>query len=669
MLFNEDDPLSDYNPNNGEEQSDEGFFDEVPPAYGDPFSAENIEAQGHTLVDAAYTDVPITDYRDDEAFYPVEEFGSYADNYPQDASRLNAVHENRHTDQKQHGIDNTEGTVSKVLDTLRNCIAACHERTGAELLDLLTYMLSSDNVMAYIKKTHLKTYERISEVLISLYAEAQHQLVDLEDIPGLEVTSGAVQAEMTLIVTRLHREDLPKVPTATWKALVNHVQRISSRDRALELIAAIHDGDTDADCMDKFRSLEPPSANKTLVNEGYAKSAKAWEDADLAAAAEAPGFRISSGYPTLDYAFTQKDAKGKNTEPLGSWGPGELHIFAAPTGNGKSAAARRLITSAAEDLVVGWGREHDKVLLAITEEAPKIVYQVAGLGKGQPFHHLADNVVIASIGASRRRFIHAIWDCVIDAYHRAKTTGMPIANCGLPAFVVLDYVGGIVEDGEMADTTAIEKTANLLMRGVAAWDVQMMEEFSGESFAAYAGMGWPQGMDAFQPAVLGFAQFKKLADPQWYDPTQRGISIEDFVIPNQDGEQGWEVLPGDFRLPTQSEVRGSGILINHATSLIIGHRSRPQKNPKIVDKDTGKVRLADDRARWLLVKTRNGSDLPFIEMRFDSIPSGLRGQFFDLRAEIALHRKLITPTECYQEIGDPLLPPRPRRSAFDGISY
>ena len=207
------------------------------------------------------------------------------------------------------------------------------------------------------------------------------------------------------------------------------------------------------------------------------------------------------------------------------------------------------------------------------------------------------------------------------------------------------------------------------MRGIAAWDVQFMEEFSGESFAAYAGMSWPTGMDAFQPAVLGFAQFRKLADPQWYDPNARNASTDDFVVPNADGEPGWEVLPGDFRIPTQGEVRGSGILINHATSLIILHRSRPQKNPKVVDEVTGRIHLVDDRARWLLVKTRNGTDLPFIEMRFDSIPSGLRGQFFDRRAEIAIGMGLLEPTECYQEVGDPLLPHRPVRTPFDGVAY
>lgn len=684
MAHDVEDPLFDYDPGEPEISEEDWAgpdYEDLPDSIENPFSDETLEAAGITVVEAdpreqvhSGIEEPewvARDYAADDHFYPVEEYGTYADHYPEDAARMDRQREQRNQRKQQAHADEADAgaTAEQVLDTLRNCLAAMNGRSGQELIDMVLYAMTSKAALSYLDDGRRAVYERLAEVLISEYADAKSRTVDLTDLPGIEVTSGAVQAETAIIVARLGHEDLPKTPTAKWKALVNFVQRIAARQRALALVAAIDAGETDENCMQQFRELEPPSTSKTLVNASFSRSAQEWEEADLAAAAEAPGFRISSGYPMLDFAFTQKDGRGIDSEPRGSWGPGELHIFAAPTGNGKSAAARKLITAAAEDLVVGWGREHDKVLLAITEEAPKVVYQVAGLASGQPFHHLAKNVVIATIGASRRRLIHAVWDCVVDAYHRSKETGAPISSCGLPSFVVLDYVGGIVEDGEGADTSAIEKTANLLMRGVAAWDVQMMEEFSGESFAAYAGMSWPSGMDAFQPAVLGFAQFKKLADPQWYDPKARNASVDDFVIPGADGDQGWEVLPGDFRLPTQTEVRGSGILINHATSLIIGHRSRPQKNPKVVDPTTGRVRLMDDRARWLLVKTRNGADVPFVEMRFDSISSGLRGQFFDRRAEIAISLGKLKPTECYKEPGDPILPFRPVRTPFDGISY
>lgn len=651
----DDDPLSDYDPGVPPQAV---MADDEPDV---PWADDDLAGGWEPPTDPGDGAIE-RDYADDTC-YPVEEYGAYADHYPDHARALEQTRATRNA----QGHDAT--IAERVLDTLRSCIAATQGRTGADLVEMVTYIMTSKHALAHLDEVHLVAYRRLAEILVSEYAEESTRTVDLTEVHGLDAAPGKVRAELSVIVTRLGRDDLPKTPSAAWRALVNYVQRMTARQRALTLVAAIEAGEADETCMEIFRNLEPPSASKALVNSTFSRTAKAWEEADLAAAAEAPGFRISSGYPTLDFAFTLKDAHGRDAEPRGTFGAGEFHVFAAPTGNGKSAAARRLITAAAEDLVVGWGREHDKVLIAITEEAPKIVYQVAGLAKGQPFHHLAQNVVIASVGASRRRFIHAIWDCVIDAYQRAQETGMPISNAGLPSFVVLDYVGGIVEDGESGDTTAIEKTANLLMRGVAAWDVQMMEEFSGESFAAYAGMSWPAGMDAFRPAVLGFAQFKKLADPLFFDPKARGASPDDFVRPSASGEPGWAVLPGDFRLPTQGEVRGSGVLINHATSLIIGHRSRPVSNPKIVDPETGRIRLVDDRARFLLEKTRNSTDLPFIEMRFDSIPSGLRGQFYDRRAEIAIERGLLKPTECYQQAGDPILPMRPNRSPFDGVAY
>jgi hypothetical protein len=654
----DEDPLSDYDPGDPS-LALAGDTPEPPDVPWADLGDEPFDDGWEPPADTG--DGPVErDYREDTS-YPIEEYGTYADHYPDHARELtNARADHTHAGQT---------TAERVLDTLRSCIAACQGRPGADLVDLVTYVMASKAALAYLDDKHREAYQRLVEILVSEYAEEPTRTVDLTEVYGIDAAARKVQAELAVITTRLGRDDLPKTPSAAWRSLVNYVQRMTARQRALALVAKIDAGETDEACMAAFRGLEPPSASKALVNAEFSRSAKEWEEADLAAAAEAPGFRISSGYPTVDYAFTLKDARGRDAEPRGAFGPGELHIFAAPTGNGKSAAARKLITAAAEDLVVGWGREHDKVLIAITEETPKIVYTVAGLAKGQPFHHLAKNVVIASVGASRRRFVHALWDCVVDAYHRSQETGIPISNAGLPSFVVLDYVGGIVEDGESADTTALEKTANLLMRGVAAWDVQMMEEFSGESFAAYAGMSWPTGMEAFRPAVLGFAQFKKLADPLFYDPKARGASTEDFVVPNADGEPGWEVRPGDFRVPTQGEVRGSGVLINHATSLIIAHRSRPVNNPKIVDPETGRVRLVDDRARWLFVKTRNSADFPFVEMRFDSAPSGLRGQFYDKRAEIAIAKGLLEPTECYRQEGDPILPVRPRKTPFDGIAY
>jgi hypothetical protein len=560
------------------------------------------------------------------------------------------------------------GLRGKVLDTLRDCLAAMQGHGGGEMIELIGFITASKEVLANLDPETAKTYRRLAELFVTEYGDDPSRTVDLDDMPTAEAAGGRAQAELTLIRSRVGRPDLPTTPSAQWRALVNHVQRVASMQALLDAADAIQRDETDEKCMEMFRAIPPPTANRVLQNADFSRTARGWAEADALAAAESPSIRLSSGYPTLDHAFTQRDGHGRLTEAFGAFGLGEFHFFVAPTGNGKSATARMLVRNVAEDLVVGWGREHDKVLIAITEETPQIVYTMAEMDEGQPFHHLADNLVIANVGASRKRFVHAVWDLVIDAHRRSKETGLPIQNCGLPTAIFLDYLGGIVED-DANEAAATERTANLILRGLCAWDVLGMELFSGESFASYAGMTWPKGMENYRPVVIAFGQFRKLDDPLWWDPDNRSCDPEDFVIQTPSGQPGWELKPGDFRIPKQHEIRGSGVVANHATSIVILHRSRPGKNPKITDPVTGEVRLTDDRARWIPVKTRNGATLPFIPMRFDSHHSGLRGQFFDLKGEEALEAGYLEVTDCYRRPGDPMLPRRPQRSPFAGIAY
>ncbi|WP_141014456.1 hypothetical protein [Nocardioides sambongensis] len=570
---------------------------------------------------------------------------------------------------ERRGTEADPEMTNRVIDTLRSCFAAAHGRVGDEVTDLVRYLLGSDKAMGYLDETTRRTFKRVGEVFVAVAGDNPDGDFDIDDLPDLEAAHPKVVTEVKTIRARIQVDSTPTNPTSTWRALCDQIQKTSAKDGARTLIDAI-ESDLPADeLMKVFTALEPPTTQKTIVNSTFSQSAGAWELQDEEAEAERPTYRISSGYRTLDYVFTLKDAYGKPAEALGAWAPGEFHAIAAGTGHGKSALSRRLITAAAEDLVNGWGHEHAKVLIAITEEAPKIVYKAAGLSKGQPFHHLRDNVVIADVGASRRRFVQAVWDCVIDAYHLSKATGRPIVDCGLPEFIVLDYIGGIVEAGEGGDTTAIENTANLIMRGLCGWRIQEMEQFSGESFSEYAGMTWPTGMENFKPAVLTFVQLRKLTRPEFYNPEIKGMSAGDFTVENADGAPGWSVKTGDFVVPVRGEVRGSGVLANHLSSLTVAHRSRPQANSKIVDPVTKKMRLEDDRARLIFLKTRNSSDIPFVPMRFDSNPEGLRGQYYDLLSEKAIEVGKVKPLASYTQTGDPILPARPSRSPFAGIAY
>jgi hypothetical protein len=556
-----------------------------------------------------------------------------------------------------------------IIETMRLCLAALSGRRSAEGLDMLGYILSSTAVLDSLGKNDVRRIKRLCDVLASAWGDDHASNIDYDDVPDIAAAGGAVNYEFSIITSYLTREDLPKNPAGTWRALQGKVQRVATRGQAIALATACEKDAPDEELMFTFRQITPPSVKTEVRNADFSMTAAQWEDAYRVARSRGTEYRVSSGYPTLDYALTAKDPSGSDAEAFGAFAPGELHVFAGATGNGKSAWARPLARNMAYDLVNGWGLSNAQILYAFTEETADIVLRTAGLAEGMPFHHLAKNITLANVGPSRKRLVHAVWDLVIKAYHRSQELGIPITSCELPYVIFWDYIGGTAESGEPVDTVASQINADLAMRGFAQWDPYAMETFSKESFSAYSGMPWPDGMEFFRPVVIAFAQFRKLADPVWYDPTNKACNLADFTVENADGSPGWEVRTGDFRVPTQAEIRGSGILANHATAIYTLHRSRPQKNPKVLDPVLGRYRLVDDRARIIPTKVRNSSDLTFVPMRFDSQPSGLRGQFYDVLAARAINSGQLSPSDPYREDGDPILPPRTIRTAFDGVSY
>lgn len=559
---------------------------------------------------------------------------------------------------------------SQILERVRYCLAGVQDRSCAEGQDLLGFILSSKLTLEQLSKEDLRVLKRLVDVLNAAWAANPAGVIDFEDIPDVEAAGHAVNEQVQQIkVLARGAEDVSKAknPAGSWRALTGLVQRKATIAQAGQLINACETDAPDEELMRRFRDITPPSVQTEVRNADFSMTASDWEAKMRAAGSAASSYRISSGYPTMDFALTAKGISGAAEEPYGSFAPGEFHVFGGATGNGKSAWARPLARNMAHDLVHGWGYTKAQVLYAFTEENASIVMRAASIAEGMPFHHLSKNITLANVGPSRKRLVHAVWDLVIAAYHKSQEQGIPITECQLPYTIIWDYIGGTAEAGEAVDTVAAQLNADLAMRGFAQWDPYAMETFSGESFAAYAGMPWPAGMEFFRPVVIAFAQFRKLADPVWFDPSNKSCNLADFTIENADGSPGWDVREGDFRVPTQSELRGSGILANHATGIYTLHRSRPQKNPK-VKTDQG-YRLVDDRARIIPTKVRNSTDLTFFPMRFDSQPSGVRGQFYDLLAEAAITGGQLEPGDAYQVAGDPILPPREVRTPFDLVTY
>ncbi len=553
-------------------------------------------------------------------------------------------------------VDTYDSLAAHAHHTVITCLAAHSGKTGSELSDMTNDILLTDIVKDLVDEHVWSTWQRGREILDSMYADFPCETVDFTVIPDLDVASRDVQQFFADINTRVNSPaPLPTNPTAMWASVGNRIRRFQCREDAQKLITAIDTGAPDVDLISKIGSITAPATANRIHDAVFTATAREWEANYRVARATTPDLRYSFGIPSLDLNMTARNGDSTFSEPLGSIAPGEFTVIAAATGNGKSTFARPAAASLAQDLR-NWNRPNDVVLVGITEENPEIVLKAAKLGSGQSMHHMADNVIIGNWGSSRARVIESVWSLVINAYERSRETNTPITECGLPAVIIWDYIGGTVESGEDPDNTAMMRNANLAMRGLCGWDIHAMESFSGQSFKEYAGMGWPKGMEYFRPSVVAFAQFRKLDDPTWYDPNNKACHLSDFVLDNADGSPAWDVQPGDFRVPKQSEVRGSGVLINHATTLMVLHRSRPQNNPKItVD---GRVRLSDTRARFILLKTRNGANSPIIEVSFDSQPSGLRGQFFDPKEVSWVQSGKISPAEGYNGLGDPILPTR-----------
>lgn len=557
----------------------------------------------------------------------------------------------------------TEVNQGKLVDELCHVLASLDGMLSEDAAALLRQIRRSDPVLGVLPD---KIRNDIVGVLNLLSFEADMVLdagsFDLSSLPRERLYGSSVRGLVKRIRSISADGVAFEAPHRHFAALEEEVQRARSARSVAKYLASVARRDDTENLLKLYGRFEPPTTSRQVENQTFARTAAEWEADEMASRAGRAQVRISSGYRSVDVAMTREG------EALGAWAGGELHVIAAPTGNGKSAHSRRTLVAAAEDLVNGWGLPRAKVYHAITEEEPSIVAAAAELLRGQRFHHLAENVTIAKIGASRTRLIKGLYDLVIQAEDESRDTGLPIDEL-LPRVVIIDYIGGIVEDGEPADTVAIEKSANLAMRGIAAWDFEMMEQFSGVSFATYAGRPVPKGMEHHRCAVIAYAQTLSKVDGRlWFEPGSYATPVGDFTVEKPDGSLGWQPVKGDFRVPQRKDVRGSGVLLNHATSLIILHRSRPENN-EVRRRDDGLVHVDDDRARFILAKVRNASSMPFVPMRFDSQRDGPRGQFYDLVAEELIRRGKLSVASCHRAEGDPILPVRPARKPLAGVRY
>lgn len=561
-----------------------------------------------------------------------------------------------------------------VLATLRRTLAACHGRAAEELSEVVRQISAATPVLERLDDDTRKVYLSLLEMLLDTSVSTKGASVDLSSVPLRMVYDASVRHELSLISSLAEAGGADGVdPSLEFMALREAVQRDRARKGAMSYARAIEDLRNVDDLVKAFQKVEPPTTRKAATRSRAARTvAQLHSEHTLANAGTTQKLRLSSGYRTLDIAFSKSD------EALGFIAPGEGVVVAGPTGTGKSSWTYGVVPSLTQDLA-NWGKPFGKVLFFHTEEESVDKARSMFVLPHQKLGHLAENMIVVNVGTSRKLMAMAIYDTVLDASIRSKETGLPITEF-LPYVLVLDYIQSISEQGEN-EVVATATTAEFLLRGVQAWNPEEMSKFSGISYREYTGSPWPEGMEHHRVAGIYMAQLVKQDDKSLlFRPNSRECQYSDFALEDNSENPAWrdptgsgwawEVNEGDLRLFKQNAIRGSGIILQNATAILVLHRSQAYNNPKLPGLGSdGRPHLTDTRARLLLDKTRTGSALKFVPMTFDLDPDGFRARYIDSAAEEAMRRGLFSPTSDFVESGDPILPTRPSVSPLAKVRY
>lgn len=537
-------------------------------------------------------------------------------------------------------------------------VSACQGRSSREVAEFASLIRTADAALDLLDNQSRETILSVVECLEFETVE-NAGIVDLAHLPSAAIYTPEVRTALARAATAGNDD---RNPAASWLAVMELVARERTRYLASTLVKRIEARDRTERVVEAFRAITPPTARKGTVRTRPVRSAaQVAADAQIRAAS-APARRFSSGYRSLDVWLTNKETG----EPTGFIAPGEGVVIAAGTGQGKSSFSYRLVPALALDLI-NWGLSDAKVYFAHTEESSETKVKAMELGPGQRYHSIAENVIVADVGSSRETFIMGLYDLVVDAFRSSQETGRPITDF-LPHIVVLDYQQSLSGEGENNVVDSTYKTAELILRGIQAWNPEEMRKFSGVDFATYAGMAWPQGMDDHRVATVCFAQLVKAAGNTGpYRPGAKGVQISDYTILDANGDPVWEPKDGDQPVLGKNAIFGSSTILNNATFIVFLHRSNIFAG-RTTGED-GLPHLTDTRARLILDKMRNGALSNVVPMAFDSQPSGFRGQYFDPLGEKALLDGRFSAAEGWRESGDPMLPIRPVTRPLVGYSY
>lgn len=432
-----------------------------------------------------------------------------------------------------------------------------------------------------------------------------------------------------------------------------------SRDSAARLVTAIDVGADPEELGKIFGEILPPSAIEgTQLTEN-----PSLRDTVREAGNRGELLTLSSGFRTLDTALhTRPDL------PMGFIRGGQLVVMVAPSGAGKTSTIMGtvIVSMTTDKLRQG---KRGRLIFVHNEDETAELFADAGISEGGRHEHLLDHIVALKT-TSRSETVKMFYREILRAKRLSNETGLPV-DLFMPPGLVVDYYQALT-DGETSEVEATNKTADMLLYGIGNCDPVALAAITGISFQAYTGEAWPDGLNGYNLPVLATAQLLLKGNQKPFS----GDGKDDwrgYATATQADTPAWEVRPGDYPLSKLDDIRGSTKIIQHATTIIGLHRSRPRNNPVVSTDENGFEQLADTRGYFTILKARYGQRMLVIPMEFNRQRNGgARAQYIDCNAEKAmglLGDRMVYDNELFRFSGDPIIPVRPVPTRMKSITY
>ncbi len=558
-----------------------------------------------------------------------------------------------------------EQVPQKTDDSRQDAIAAWYEVSAAALqtglgperaAELVNQLRGADALYKVLDEDLTHQLKRTLSVASAVLADLHDGEVWLDSL-GLLSGPGRADKRVQDILERISSTTPSTKPDSRLAGAVFNCRKLLSRNSASRLVRAIDAGQTPEELARIFSDIVPPSALDGVATAENPSVAELFTQSS----ARPTTVTFSSGFRTLDKALHTRPEF-----PLGFVRGGQLVLMVAPSGAGKTSTIGTVIIAMCTDAIRQGLR--GRIIFVHNEDETDDLFDAVGVSPGKMHAHMMERITALKT-TSRSEFVKFFYREVLWAKRQAIDTGLPITTY-MPPAVLVDYYQALTEAGEN-EVQSTSGSADLLLYGIANCDPVALNMFSGLSFQEYTGEAWPSGLDGFGIAVVATAQLLLKGNQKPFDPDKG--NWRDYSTATPADEPAWEVRPGDYPLAKLDDIRGATKIIQHATTIIGLHRSRPRNNPEVGKDDNGYPMLADTRGYFTILKARYGQRMLTIPMEFNRQRNGgSKAQYIDAAAEAAIAVPTLNISfdeELWKQSGDPIVPIRPRRSRMTDVRY